>query len=418
MYLKGIIIVTMSSHSLFKLFIFIFIVIILLLFFVMAATDSSPYLIGQSLFSQSDEQVTENSSIKAEPTHALAVATQTVRATATKPLPTETPEPTSTPTATSMPRPSPTTGPTDTPAPTRTVTVEADRLLPGTPSKTPTITQTPTTTPTRTPRAIPVVNDHYWFERPISANFRDEIALFYPYSSTGEGSYPVHHGVEFMNELGTPVMAVAPGKVIIARNDQELDFVLGPPDRDLVEQGAYYGNVVVIEHEQRYQGGPLYTLYAHLDTILIEEGSHVETGQEIGTVGMTGIAGGPHLHFEVRVGQNDFLHTRNPQLWIKPKQGQGTIIGQLIDAQGNPISEGLITIAEPGADNIFQFEYAYAIDPDHPTNPDSEWNENFLLGDIPEGQWRVFGYINDDKVIFGQITVESGKSSWIWLQEN
>jgi len=408
----------MFSRSLFNLLIFIFSGLILLILLVVVVTGSSSYLIGQSLFSQSDEQVAENSALETEATHALAAATLTITATATKPLPTETPEPTSTPTATSTSRPSPTTRPTHTPRPTRTATLEADNNtpLPGTPSTTPTITYTPTTAPTRTPRAIPAVNDHYWFERPISANFSDEIALFYPYSSTGEGSYPVHHGVEFMNELGTPVMAVAPGKVIIARNDQELDFVLGPPDRDLVEQGAYYGNVVVIEHEQRYQGGALYTLYAHLDTILIEEGSHVETGQEIGLVGMTGIAGGPHLHFEVRVGQNDFLHTRNPQLWIKPKQGQGTIIGQLIDAQGKPISEGLITIAEPGADNIFQFEYAYAIDSDYRTNPDSEWNENFLLGDVPEGQWRVFGYINEDEVIFGQVTVESGKSSWVWLQ--
>ncbi len=409
----------MSSRSLFNTLILIVSVIILFVFLLVAVVGSPSSLLGPSFFGQATEFPANSNTIQAESTHALAAATLTIMPTSTKPLQTKTPEPTSTLTATSTSPPTPTIRPTDPPSPTSTATIEATQEntpLPGTPSTTPSITHTPTTGPTRTPRPIPTVNDHYWFERPISANFTDEIALFYPYSSTGEGSYPVHHGVEFMNELGTSVLAVAPGKVIIARNDQELDFVLGPPDRDLVEQGPYYGNVIVIEHEQRYQGEPLYSLYAHLDTILTEEGSTVQTGQEIGTVGMTGIAGGPHLHFEVRVGQNDYLHTRNPQLWIKPKPGQGTIIGQLIDAEGNPIQEGLITIAEPGADNIFQFEYAYIIDPDHRTNPDNEWKENFLLGDIPEGEWRVFGYINEDEVIFGQVTVESGKSSWIWLQ--
>ena len=226
----------------------------------------------------------------------------------------------------------------------------------------------------------------------------------------------MHHGVEFMNERGTPVLAAAPGKVVVAGNDQELDFVLGPPDRDLKEQGPFYGNVVVIEHEQGYKGQALYTLYAHLDTILTKEGATIQTGEQIGQVGMTGIAGGPHLHFEVRVGKNDYLHTRNPQLWLKPYQGEGTIIGKLIDAEGNPISEGLITIALPDANNIFQFEYSYAIDEKYPTNPHDEWNENFLLGDIPEGRWRVFGYINDDQVIITEITVFAGKTTWVWLE--
>ena len=414
--------VKMSSRSLFNTLLLIFAGIILLVLLAVAVTGTTSYLIGQPSVGQSEEQAIESTAKAAESTHALAAATIPAAATATHPLPTESPipEPTLTATATSTPRASPTPRPTHTLPPTRTVTVQAGQEdntpQPGTPLARPTITPTPTTGPTRTPRPIPIVNDHYWFERPISDQFSNQIALFYPYSSTGEGTYPVHHGVEFMNELGTPVLAVAPGRIIIARNDQELDFVLGPPDRDLQEQGPYYGNVVVIEHEQRYKGQPLYTLYAHLDTILTKEGDHVQTGQEIGQVGMTGIAGGPHLHFEVRVGQNDYLHTRNPQLWIKPKPGEGTIIGQLIDAQGNPIPEGLITIAEPGANNIFQFEYAYATDSDHRTNSDDEWNENFLLGDIPEGQWRVFGYINEEEVILGEITVESGKSAWIWLQ--
>ena len=57
----------------------------------------------------------------------------------------------------------------------------------------------------------------------------------------------------------------------------------------------YYGNLVVIEHP-----GGLYTLYAHLSKILVEQGQTVAAGDQIGEVGQTGVAIGSHLHFEVR----------------------------------------------------------------------------------------------------------------------
>jgi murein DD-endopeptidase MepM/ murein hydrolase activator NlpD len=56
-----------------------------------------------------------------------------------------------------------------------------------------------------------------------------------------------------------------------------------------------YGLHVII-----YHGGGLSSLYGHLDAVIVSSGEYVLAGQVFGTVGSTGNATGPHLHFEIR----------------------------------------------------------------------------------------------------------------------
>jgi len=89
-----------------------------------------------------------------------------------------------------------------------------------------------------------------------------------------------HAGVDYSAEAGTPVVAANGGKVA------------------LVGEMFFPGRLVVIDH-----GLGLFTLYFHLERVDIEEGERVERGQPIGTVGATGRATGPHLHFAAHLGQ-------------------------------------------------------------------------------------------------------------------
>ena len=87
-----------------------------------------------------------------------------------------------------------------------------------------------------------------------------------------------HGGTDFPAHFGTPVLAAGAGKVAFAGR-----------------QGGY-GNVVYIDH-----GGGVVTLYGHMQRILTKKDALVAAGDNIGQVGATGRATGPHLHFEIRL---------------------------------------------------------------------------------------------------------------------
>lgn len=88
----------------------------------------------------------------------------------------------------------------------------------------------------------------------------------------------MHSGIDFRAPTGTPVRAVAGGKIIEA----------GP--------NGGYGRMVEIDH-----GYGITTRYAHLSSIAVNEGDLVEKGAMLGQVGSTGRSTGPHLHYEVRI---------------------------------------------------------------------------------------------------------------------
>jgi murein DD-endopeptidase MepM/ murein hydrolase activator NlpD len=106
-------------------------------------------------------------------------------------------------------------------------------------------------------------------------------------SGFGQRYHPVlqytrmHSGADMSAGTGTPIHACRAGTVVIAGS-----------------QGGY-GNAVIIDH-----GGGMATLYAHQSQIATSVGAQVAAGDVIGYVGSTGLATGPHLHFEVRLSGN------------------------------------------------------------------------------------------------------------------
>lgn len=104
-------------------------------------------------------------------------------------------------------------------------------------------------------------------------------AFAWPASGTiYQGYFPWHPAIDIAAYIGAPVLAADSGYVIAA----------GWSD-------VGYGYHIVIDHSNGYQ-----TLYAHLNAIYVNAGENVALGQQIGEMGNTGNATGPHLHFEVR----------------------------------------------------------------------------------------------------------------------
>ena len=102
---------------------------------------------------------------------------------------------------------------------------------------------------------------------------------FGPRASPFSGEPQFHGGVDLRAALGDPIVAAAPGTV----SKGGLDTV--------------YGVYVIIDHPDHYQ-----TLYGHMGQALVVSGQVVPAGEQLGTVGTTGLTTGPHLHFEVRRG--------------------------------------------------------------------------------------------------------------------
>jgi hypothetical protein len=110
------------------------------------------------------------------------------------------------------------------------------------------------------------------------------IVLAWPLAAPiGDGFGPrgnrFHAGLDLVAPRGAPVAAAAAGRVVFAR------FAFGG-----------WGNLVIVAHANGVK-----TMYAHLATVTVHRNELVPIGARLGTVGTTGHASGPHLHFEVRV---------------------------------------------------------------------------------------------------------------------
>lgn len=87
-----------------------------------------------------------------------------------------------------------------------------------------------------------------------------------------------HSGIDIGAQAGSPVIATAEGRVLLAKN-----------------KGGY-GKTVVIRHSDTFK-----TKYSHLKRLEVKAGQRVSRGEVIGFVGSTGLSTGPHLHYEVHI---------------------------------------------------------------------------------------------------------------------
>jgi hypothetical protein len=267
----------------------------------------------------------------------------------------------------------------------------------------------------RAPRAAeaPRFPKTTWFRRPIDRANNAQIDQTYRYGSTMGGNFQQHQGVEFNNPDGTPVLAIAGGRVMYA----------GP-----AEQGAL---TVAIRHDSILSTpeGPrrIFSVYYHNSTLRVRVGERVEAGQAIALVGNTGRATNDHLHLEVHVvplpGDDisqvvDSLQrfpqfTTNPELWIEPLAGTGLVAGQVFDAAGHPVPQariyGLVKL-EP-AETPFSFAETYGDKAHgHPL-----YGEHFAVSDVAPGTY-VLGVEVEGKKLFRRATVEAGKLTWVVLR--
>ena len=254
---------------------------------------------------------------------------------------------------------------------------------------------------------VPSPYDHFYFLNPIAA-FDIDAA----YSNYGYGDVffenVVHTGIDIPGDIGTPIRAAGEGKVVYAGMGvyRGGENVYDDP----------YGNAIVIEHSFSYKGEPLFTLYAHLDEILVAEGQEVLAGELIGYMGTTGRTTGPHLHFEVRVGKNEYFSTRNPDLWISPPQGWGILVGQILTFEGRQHEQQVVYLykSEDDLDSNAPNDHLWiAKSYQHEAiNSDPYYMENLTITNIPAGTYLIsipvtnigFSYQRSVEIKAGQVT--------------
>ena len=216
--------------------------------------------------------------------------------------------------------------------------------------------------------------------RPIGPLGNQKVEASYRYGSTQNGQREVHHGVDIINKAGVPVLAAANGEVVFAGTDDQQSF---SPKRD------FYGKLIILQHNLEGIADPVYTLYGHLLKIQVENGQTVRAGDQIGEVGLGGVAAGTHLHFEVRYGKNDYDSTRNPELWVPPlTSSSGVLAGIFFDQQHQTVNLDNFILESLG--NSSSQKKSYYSTYEEPTMVNlPPWYENFAMNDLPVGKYRL-----------------------------
>jgi murein DD-endopeptidase MepM/ murein hydrolase activator NlpD len=137
----------------------------------------------------------------------------------------------------------------------------------------------------------PFTETRFWEGLFLAPAFKGITSMYGSRRSYNNGAYySFHSGVDYAGREKDPILAPAAGRVIFT----------GPL--------TICGNATIIDH-----GWGIYSRYCHQHTIEVQPGERVEPGQEIGLIGRTGRADGPHLHWEIWAGGVQV----NPLTWLQ-----------------------------------------------------------------------------------------------------
>ncbi len=250
---------------------------------------------------------------------------------------------------------------------------------------------------------ICVFDLEFAFQRPIQPPGTNTVDPTYRYGSTQNGQREVHHGVEFINKAGVPVYAVADGEVVFAGEDQEIS---------LATKRGFYGKVIILKHQVAGFSIPIYTVYGHLLNLLVEPRQKVRQGDQIGEVGLGGVAAGTHLHFEVRYGKNEYQATRNPELWLPPAlPDSGVLLGRFLNSQGECLNMENIVLEPLGAeDSILKRLYLSTYE-DPAMRCLQPWQESFGINDLTAGRYRLSFIYSKPETL--ELEIEAGKVTYL-----
>jgi len=257
-------------------------------------------------------------------------------------------------------------------------------------------------------------NGHFLLQNPIPVSANQVVDGSYRFGTTQEGLREIHHGVEFADPTGTPVLAAADGEVVHAGDDALI--ILG------LNQN-FYGKVVIIEHHLAGIEQTVFTLYAHLSEVTVQTGELVTAGQPIGNVGRSGSAMGSHLHFEVRYGENTYQAAVNPELWLTLTPDLdlppfGALAGIILDANNEPLRITNIrleySLTEGGAaENYLTLSTYY----DSGVTSDPAFAENFAISTLTPGWYRII-LIANGNYYSKWFQIETGKIAVLLIPMN
>ena len=242
--------------------------------------------------------------------------------------------------------------------------------------------------------------DHFYFAYPLPAGSLERSLPSGRYGSqSGAVDKGAHTGLDIAVDIGTPVLAAGNGTVLWSGIGLYNNYE---------NEDDPYGVAVAIRHDFGYEGQRLYTVYAHMSETLVIPGQRVEVGEIIGLSGNTGFSSGPHLHFELRVGENTIYHSRNPELWIAPPEASGVLAARIFTTYGTRVEDHAMQITNLESGKII-WEYSYATDLNVIT--DAYYDENFVLSDLPAGTYEVaVPYVNGTHRI--EIAISPGAVSY------